>query len=565
MEIRAGGLLYEGTRMTAHLGAVTTLAVLLMVGATLRSQATAAGDPAKGPAAGDGAFDPAPVLRIRIDLSEESLQGLRDEPRTYVRGTVREGDLVLQEVGVRLKGSVGSFQPVDGKPGFSLKFDRFVPEGRFHGLRKLILDNCDQDPTAMSEMIGNEIFRAAGIPAPRNGYAMVELNGRALGLYVVTEAATRQFLERWFEDASGVLYEGPRDIDFDLDIDSGKSDRSDLRALAEAAREKDPAKRIERLEKLLDLDRFIAFIALEAVACHWDGYAQGKNNYRIYHDPKSDRMVFIPHGIDQLFQNSSAPLFPTTSGLVARAVLRTPEGRKRYREKVRLILDEVLDLPAIEKRVRELGAKIRGANRRGIIGSLVAGPVDTSFAARIAARVRSARDQLDGKVVISAGPALPFDASGRARLSGWQARYLGGGSPRFSRLAGGGERGGIALRCDIGDGGPSRATWRLRVCLPPGKYRFAGRVRIEGVVPANVELNDAGRGGADLRISRDQPESKLEGDRGWTTSSFDFEIDPVIEGPGEQPTTQVELVCELQASAGMAWFDEASLELRRLP
>ena len=48
------------------------------------------------------------------------------------------------------------------------------------------------------------------------------------------------------------------------------------------------------------------------------------------------------------------------------------------------------------------------------------------------------------------------------------------------------------------------------------------------------------------------------------TYLLDFEIDPVEEAK-EQPTTQVELVCELQASRGRAWFDEASLELRRLP
>ena len=43
---------------------------------------------------------------------------------------------------------------------------------------------------------------------------------------------------------------------------------------------------------------------------------------------------------------------------------------------------------------------------------------------------------------------------------------------------------------------------------------------------------------------------------------FDFEIKGT-EGEGESAVVQVELVCELRASRGTVWFDEASLEVIR--
>src|SRR5262245_53841959 len=230
---------------------------------------SAAPSPGVGaPSPGDDVFDPAPVLRLKIELSQEAVEELRGQSRgpqknrPYVKGTVHEGGKEYRDVGVRLKGSIGSFRPLDSKPGLSLKFNRFVPAQRFHGLRKIILDTSVQDSTYLSDLIGNGLFRAGGVPAPRNGFAVVELNGRRLGFYVVSEAVTEDFLARWFGDTGGNLYEGPGDVSSErLDVDShgGKSDHTDLRRLVEATRVRDSAQRLERIREVLDLERFMSF------------------------------------------------------------------------------------------------------------------------------------------------------------------------------------------------------------------------------------------------------------------------------------------------------------------
>ena len=78
-------------------------------------------------------------------------------------------------------------------------------------------------------------------------------------------------------------------------------DRADLKALVDACQEGDMAKRKVRLDKLLDVNRFIDFAAFEVMTWHWDGYCMKANNYRVYHDPSTDKIVFFPHGMDQMF------------------------------------------------------------------------------------------------------------------------------------------------------------------------------------------------------------------------------------------------------------------------
>ncbi len=542
------------------------LVCLLAFLASATPAAQAAGEPV--------VFDPAHVLRLRIELSDEALAGLRDQTREdhreYMKATVYEGDEKYTDVGIRLKGFLGSFRSFDQKPGLALKFNRFVPKQRFHGLRKLILNNGVQDGTYLSELIGNEMFRAAGVPAPRMGLARVEINGRKLGVYAVAEAITSDFLKHWFKDSGGNLYEGPGDIsrqDIDVDSGGGVSDRADLKALIEATREPEPAVRLERMEKLLDVDRFISFLAVESFTDHWDGYMQGRNNYHVYNDPISGRMVFIPHGTDQLFRNPSAPTTLQANGLVAKAILKTRAGKQRYRERLQALVEKVFKVDEIQKRISEIEVKIRSVLKEDGPGALLSHAMAVrAFSWRIGERFRSVQEQLAGKVATTPSvPPIPFGPDGKTRVTGWEPQLMSGIADH-QRGRGEGESGGSALKIEVGDGGECRASWRKRIHLLPGRYKFTGKIRILGVEPGGKSfLGDGATGGADLRISGDQPRSKLVGSSDWTRYEYEFVIDGDEELEGEQATSNVVLVCELQAVRGTAWFDERSLELIRTP
>src|SRR5205085_6050826 len=123
-------------------------------------------------------------IRIEIELAPDKMAVLRKESREFVRVVVIEDGKTYRDVAVHLKGSVGSFRPLEDKPAFTLDFSRFSPGQKFHGLRRIHLNNSVEDPSYCNEQLGSELFRAAGIPAPRVTRAVVTLNQRRLGPYV---------------------------------------------------------------------------------------------------------------------------------------------------------------------------------------------------------------------------------------------------------------------------------------------------------------------------------------------------------------------------------------------
>jgi hypothetical protein len=72
-------------------------------------------------------------------------------------------------------------------------------------------------------------------------------------------------------------------------------------------------------------------------------------------------MIFLPHGLDQLFVKTDEPLIPEWKGLIARAILSTPSGQQKYLEKMSGLLAGVFRADALQARIRELAATIRPA------------------------------------------------------------------------------------------------------------------------------------------------------------------------------------------------------------
>lgn len=491
-------------------------------------------------------FTNGPIRRIEITLSAESITDLRTNSRRYVIGLVREQTNAFQKVGIHLKGSVGSFRTIDGKPAFTLSFDKFDPEQRFHGLRKIHLNNSVEDPSYMNELLGSEMFRAAGVPTPRVTHALVELNGRRLGLYVLKEGFTEDFLGLYFRHSTGNLYDLARDghdVNEPMEKALGKNpdDRAELEALAAAAQEPDLAQRWQRLQHTLDLDHFFSFMALEIMLGHRDGYCLARNNFRIYQDVDSQRLIFFPHGMDNLFGNSRSAIEPRMNGLVARALMEIPEGRRMYRGRFALLFTNQFIVEHMTAQIdRTLPSLISVLPREE---SAALRREASALKERIADRAREVEKQLH-----QAPLELLRFTDGVAQLSGWQAVDVPSGGSLTQTNTPEGRR---ALAIHAGP--VTSAAWRTKVLLPPGKYRFEGAVKTLSVAPLKFGKNH----GATLRVSGvpAMRPAGLLGDQTWKNLQVDFET-----SAHEQ---EVELVCDLRASQGTAWFDLESLRIVR--
>lgn len=314
----------------------------------------------------DAFFKDGVPVKIAIEAGQKENDSLRRDPRKYVPVTVKEGGKTYANVGIHIKGAAGSSQPWDAKPGLTLNMDKFVDEQRWRGMDKFHLANSVQDPSYLSELVCGEMYRAVGVPCSRIGHAQVTINGRNRGFYYVKEGFDKDFLKANFKNNHGNFYDGGfvRDIDNPLQLLSGTGDvkdRGDLKALLAATRETDHKRRVERLAALLDLDQFISYMVMSAITWDWDGYPFKANNYRIYHDPERNKLIFIPSGIDQMFQDPNGPALPGFGGYVARSIIETTEGRRRYWVRMREVMRTVFDPERWVRRLDELERRIQPA------------------------------------------------------------------------------------------------------------------------------------------------------------------------------------------------------------
>ena len=244
---------------------------------------------------------------VHLWLSDTAYATLLADSSAEVEASVSMRGAWFPAVTLRIKGQWGSARSFTQKCGLKVDLNAFE-DHRIYGQETLTLNNMVQDPTYVSEHLAYEVFRGMGVPAPRTAWSRVTINGELFGLYQVIETIDDTFLDRWYEDNSGRMWEGQYGIDVDgseiesLDYDEGpeEDDRSQLYAVSAILDGSATTEALAELETLVDMDEIIANMAVEAVTMHWDGYTTS-NNYRLYADPTSGQLSILPWGTDQTF------------------------------------------------------------------------------------------------------------------------------------------------------------------------------------------------------------------------------------------------------------------------
>jgi spore coat protein CotH len=312
---------------------------------------------------------------VSIQVAPEHLEALENDTEQRIPCDISINGVLLHNAGIRKKGGAGSVSTLDNKPGWSLKFDEFVSGQRYRGLDRLLLNNALQDRSLLNEHLAYSLYRRAGLAAPRTAHALVVLNGRAYGFYVVREAYDKRFLRTAFGDGRGNLYEASCCMDFAaplgspalLDLKDEREEgrtREDLAALA-AVVENAPDETLEKeLEALLDVDAFLTGFALEAALAHWDGFAFNLNNYYLYRRPRDGRFVFLPHGMDQLMDRPDFEPFQEPRPRLAWRIWAHPSLNARFRARLSQVVRDVWDEPSLREQVDAVRAVLETSPRQ---------------------------------------------------------------------------------------------------------------------------------------------------------------------------------------------------------
>jgi hypothetical protein len=281
--------------------------------------AQAAGDPPEMiPAAGDQTdhvlgYDQQPQFDLQI--SSDGINSLRSSPQTWVEATLTFEGRAYGPVGVNLKGT-SSFEPIDQKPAFRVNINKFTKGARFFGLKEFLLNNMTQDQSMIHERLAYWLGRqVGGIPTPRCNHAWVTMNGQALGLYANVEEAKDQMMAYYFADSSGGVFT-VNYADFtstyvaNFQYQDGNPDTTLITDTINALTMTPADAAIAAASKPVNMHGFARYWALMVAVGHWGGWPYAPDpepagaNVRIYLDPTSQQIYFIPEGINDAFYTS---------------------------------------------------------------------------------------------------------------------------------------------------------------------------------------------------------------------------------------------------------------------
>ncbi len=299
-------------------------------------------------------FDPAVLHEARLEMDPAAWQSLRANywsNQYYAANLTIDGVAVLQ-AGVRSRGE-GSRN--EDKPALKLEFDKYVPAQEYYGYKSLVLDNLATDPSMLRERLAFLVFEAMGLPAPRNAFARLSVNGEYWGLYAIVEPVSKPFLAARLGEKSGTLFDyewvfpyyfnwlGPASanyvpLPFQPETNEEKPDVADgLVAFVRAVNETPDPGFAAALSPRLDVDRFLLHVAVENAIAESDGIVgdQGLNNFYLYEYGAKNRFVFIPWDKDSTFRAGSWELYRNLDqNVLTRRLVADPAKRQVYTEAV---------------------------------------------------------------------------------------------------------------------------------------------------------------------------------------------------------------------------------------
>ncbi|MBN1655287.1 MAG: CotH kinase family protein [Deltaproteobacteria bacterium] len=272
-------------------------------------------------------FDQAVVHTFDVEITLENLEIVDSNPAAeqYVPARLSfEGK--TYDIGFRYKGSMGAFFPPctdllsggrkAGKCSVKVSFNWSDSKGMLLGLKKLVFNSMNNDPSMMRERLGYSLFREMDAPAPRATHAVLRINGQA-DIFTLVEVVDGRFTRSHFtEGGKGNLYKEIWPVWDDP--------QAYLSALRTNEDDNPSVDRILRFSQAIfqgpnetaawmDADATTSWIAVDRVIMNDDGpfhlycfpgalgsnpAAPGNHNYYWYEAKDADRLWIIPWDLD---------------------------------------------------------------------------------------------------------------------------------------------------------------------------------------------------------------------------------------------------------------------------
>jgi hypothetical protein len=286
----------------------------------------------------------------------------------YVPATLKVDGETWTNVGVRYRGNYSlaqGWRDGRGKISVNLDFDELedrvpaIENQRFHGIKALALLSNNGDPSYLRQKVAADLFREAGVPAPRTAFVRLFVDFGAgptyFGLFTAAEVPAKPFLAAAFGEDEGNLYKpegagakfGAGAFDekaFEKKTNEKAGEFSDVQAVLAAlhAPRADAATWRAGLDKVLDADGFLRWLAVNTAIRNWDTYGVLPHNFYVY-GGKDGRLRWIVWDLSMAFSDGVLFWQPPSLGLrevsgswpLIRFLMDDPTYRATYQRHLR--------------------------------------------------------------------------------------------------------------------------------------------------------------------------------------------------------------------------------------
>ncbi|MBM3845744.1 MAG: hypothetical protein FJ405_05590 [Verrucomicrobia bacterium] len=326
------------------------------------------------------------------DAQRSGLAGVLGYNFDWAQAELQFGGLRFSNVAVRIKGNGTFLASLSGsKRPLKVDLDRFSKGQRMGDVDELTFNNMINDYSCLSDALGYEFFRAAGVPASRTAYSYltIEVEGRAapepLGLYLLLEPVDASFASSRFESKSTPIF---KPVTYELfkylgDDWKAYSEIYDLKTKASVAQ----LQRVIEFSKLLtladkdefmrkageffDLPKFARYLACEVMLSNYDSFLSNGQNFYLYLDNKTDTFGIIPWDLDLCWggffllgsrsDRAQASIWRPWVGehRLLERMFEVPEFRELYRNELERLLAGPFRTQPLFKRIDELAEVVR--------------------------------------------------------------------------------------------------------------------------------------------------------------------------------------------------------------
>ncbi len=263
------------------------------------------------------------VRQIDLAIGEQAWTVLVRSPAERVDASITIDGAEATFARLRVTGRDGRFKAITQKPSLTLEFEA----APYHGLRALELDALTLDAGVITRRLAAGVLEAAGIPAPRSGFAWVRINDEDYGLYATAEVRDADFVARHFSSTRHLFASSGRDVApadvWRFDAELGPDQRPELERLAALPDEGF----YEASGDYVVWSQVVRALAAEVAIGSVDGYGPARRASWLHFDALG-RLRLLPGGTDHALR-TPVPAHRSPARLLVRC-LAAPECRAAY-------------------------------------------------------------------------------------------------------------------------------------------------------------------------------------------------------------------------------------------